>query len=160
MEKFGNSDHGLARKGQGAIMHQLSLIDNTLRLSGVLAGIRAAMRDAAGASESEGRKLLADRLNDIAQRADIKLTGGNSPVISKATLDKWLSPSDVSHPPSILAVLAFCMVTDNYTPLQVMLRAVGMDLMTPEDKRFRDYGKADLEMKAARKRKKQLEERL
>lgn len=32
--------------------------------------------------------------------------------------------------------------------------------MTPEDKRYRDYGKADLEMKAARKRKKQLEERL
>lgn len=27
MEKFGNSDHGLARKGQGAIMHQLSLED-------------------------------------------------------------------------------------------------------------------------------------
>ena len=63
-------------------------------------------------------------------------------------------------PPSILAVLAFCMATDNYTPLQVMLRAVGLDLMTPEDKRYRDYGKADLEMKAARKRKKQLEERL
>ena len=32
--------------------------------------------------------------------------------------------------------------------------------MTPEDRKFRDYGKADLEMKAARKRKRQLEEGL
>ena len=34
----------------------------------------------------------------------VRLTAGNTRAISKDTLDKWLSPSDESHPPSILAV--------------------------------------------------------
>ena len=89
-------------------MKQLSLLDDAIRLSGVMVAIKTAMRDAAGAPEGEGRKMLADRLNEIAQRAGIKLTGGNTLSISKATLDKWLAPSDTSHPPSILALLAFC----------------------------------------------------
>lgn len=78
-----------------------------------MTAIRAAMRDAAGAEESEGKNLLVDRLNEVALRAGIKLTSGNSSGISKATLDKWLSPSDLSHPPSILALLAFCSATGN-----------------------------------------------
>lgn len=76
---------------------------------------------------------------------------------AKDTLDKWLSPSDESHPPSILAVLAFYLATDDPTPLRAMLRSVGLDIMTGEDRRFRDLGKLDAEMKAARKRKKLLE---
>ena len=73
---------------------------------------------------------------------------------------KWLSPSDTSHPPSILAVVVFCKATGDHEPLRVILAACGLGVMTAEDRRFRDYGKADLEMKAARKRKKQLEEGL
>lgn len=125
-----------------------------------MAAIRTAMRDAAGAPESEGRKMLADRLNEISQRAGIKLTGGNSLSISKATLDKWLAPSDMSHPPSILALLAFCRATGNVEPFRVAARALGLDLMTEEDRKLRDYGAAVLEMKAARKRKRRLEEDL
>ena len=48
----------------------------------------------------------------------------------------------------------------DHEPLRVILAACGLDVMTPEDRKFRDYGKADLEMKAARKRKRQLEEGL
>ena len=136
-------------------MKQLSLLDDAVRLSGVMAAIKTAMRDAAGAPEGEGRKMLADRLNEIAQRAGIKLTGGNTLSISKATLDKWLAPSDTSHPPSILALLAFCRATGNVEP-----QALGLDLMTEEDKKLRDYGAAVLEMKAARQRKRRLEEDL
>lgn len=104
--------------------------------------------------------MLTDRLNEIAQRAGIKLTGGNTLSISKATLDKWLAPSDTSHPPSILALLAFCRATDNVEPFRVAARALGLDLMTEEDKKLRDYGAAVLEMKAARQRKRRLEEDL
>ncbi|MGE9985312.1 hypothetical protein [Desulfovibrio sp. SGI.169] len=141
-------------------MKQFSLLDDALRLSGVMAAIRTAMRDAAGAPESEGRKMLADRLNETAQRAGIKLTGGNTLSISKATLDKWLAPSDTSHPPSILALLAFCRATGNVEPFRVAARSLGLDLMTEEDRKLRDYGAAVLEMKAARKRKRRLEEDL
>lgn len=126
-------------------MKQLSLLDDAVRLSGVMAAIKTAMRDAAGAPEGEGRKMLADRLNEIAQRAGIKLTGGN-------TL--------TSHPPSILALLAFCRATGNVEPIRVAAQALGLDLMTEEDKKLRDYGAAVLEMKAARQRKRRLEEDL
>lgn len=74
-------------------MRQLSLIDGTLQMAGVMAAIRAAMRHAAGAPESEGRKMLVERINELAQSAGVRLTSGNAASISKATLDKWLSPS-------------------------------------------------------------------
>ena len=115
------------------------------------------MRAVAGAPEGEGRKALPDKLNAVAGASGIRLTAGNVRSISKDTLDKWLSPSDESHPPSILAVLAFYLATDDPAPLRAMLRSVGLDLMTEEDRRFRDLGKLDAEMRAARKRKKALE---
>lgn len=139
---------------------QFPLLDNSFRLSGAMAAIRAAMREVAGAEESEGRKLLVDRINEVAHRAGIKLTGGNSVNISKATLDKWLSPSDTNHPPSILAILAFCGATGTLEPLRAAAQVLDVDLMTKEDRKLRDYGKAVLDMKAARERKRKLENEL
>lgn len=142
-------------------MRQLSLLtDNHAALAGVMPAIRAAMRVAAGASEGEGRKALPDKLNALAISNGIRLTAGNARTISKDTLDKWLSPSDVAHPPSILALLAFCLATEDIAPLRAMLKSVGLDVMTAEDRKLRDYGKAVLDMKAAQQRKRKLEEGL
>lgn len=138
-------------------MRQASLFDHCAPLAGTMPAIKAAMRAVAGAPEGEGRKALPDKLNAVAGASGIRLTAGNVRSISKDTLDKWLSPSDESHPPSILAVLAFYLATDDPAPLRAMLRSVGLDLMTEEDRRFRDLGKLDAEMRAARKRKKALE---
>lgn len=139
-------------------MRQASLFDHCAPLAGAMPAIKAAMRAVAGAPEGEGcRKALPDKLNAVAGASGIRLTAGNVRSISKDTLDKWLSPSDESHPPSILAVLAFYLATDDPAPLRAMLRSVGLDLMTEEDRRFRDLGKLDAEMRAARKRKKALE---
>lgn len=141
-------------------MPQRSLINDVLRLSGVMAAVRGSMRDVAGAEDSEGRKLLVERINEIAQLARIKLTGGNASAVSKATLDKWLSPSDHSHQPSLLALLAFCKATNSLEPLRMLTRALGVDIMTPEDRKLRDYGKAVLDEKEARQRKQKLEKEL
>ena len=138
-------------------MRQASLFDHCAPLAGAMPAIKAAMRAVAGAPEGEGRTALPDKLNAVAGASGIRLTAGNVRSISKDTLDKWLSPSDESHPPSILAVLAFYLATDDPAPLRAMLRSVGLDLMTEEDRRFRDLGKLDAEMRAARKRKKALE---
>lgn len=138
-------------------MRQASLFDHCAPLAGAMPAIKAAMRAVAGAPEGEGRKALPDKLNMVAGASGIRLTAGNVRSISKDTLDKWLSPSDESHPPSILAVLAFYLATEDPAPLRAMLRSVGLDLMTEEDRRFRDLGKLDAEMRAARKRKKALE---
>ena len=138
-------------------MKQASLFDGYASLAGAIPAIKAAMREAAKAPGCDGRKALPDRINAVASASGVRLTAGNARSISKDTLDKWLSPSDESHPPSILAVLAFYLATDDPAPLRAMLRSVGLDIMTGEDRRFRDLGKLDAEMKAARKRKKLLE---
>lgn len=138
-------------------MRQLSLLKDVAPLAGVMAEIRAAMRAMAGAPDGEGRKGLPEKINAVASMSGIKLTGGNVRAISKDTLDKWLSPSDESHSPSILALLAFVAATGDAAPLRAMLQAVGLDVMSAEDRRFRDLGRLDAEMRAARKKRKMLE---
>lgn len=129
-------------------MRQLSLIDDEYTtLSGAMPSIKAALRRVAGDENSEGRKLLVDKINKIARITGVKLTGGNVRAISKDTLDKWLSPSDESHPPSVVAILAFCLATQNTTPLRVMLRVAGLDVMTEEDRLYAEIGRRSVEAK-------------
>ncbi len=139
-------------------MRQGSLLDHG-RLAGLVPSLRAAMNRAAGEDES-GRKMLVDKLNAVARDAGVRLTSGNAKAISKDTLDKWLSPSDRDHTPGILALAVFCVATKDFGPLRVLLQGVGLDLMTPEDKAHRDYGRACVAERQARKRKKQLEEEI
>lgn len=141
-------------------MRQASLFDNYAPLASAMPAIKAAMRAVAGAPEGEGRKALPDKINAVASASGVRLTAGNTRVISKDTLDKWLSPSDESHPPSILAVLAFCLATDDSTPLRAMLRSVGLDVMTAEDRKVCEYGRALIEQKKMRKRLRKLEDEL
>ena len=142
-------------------MRQVSLLaPGIAALAHVMPDVRAAMRQIAGSRESEGRKALVDKLNQIASEAEIKLTGGNSKSISKDLLDKWLSPSDSSHPPSLLAILAFCRATDNPAPLRIILHAVGLDVMTADDRKFRDYGRAVWEAEEAARNRKRIRERI
>ncbi len=141
-------------------MRQASLLDDDHgRLAGLIPAMRAAMNRAAGEDEA-GRKLLVDRLNAVARDAGVRLTTGNAHVISKDTLDKWLNPNDRDHTPGILAVAVFCAATKDAGALRVLLQAVGLDVMTPEDRKHRDYGKACLAAREALKLKKMLEEHI
>lgn len=141
-------------------MRQASLFDHCAPLASAMPAIKAAMRAVAGAPEGEGRKALPDKINAVASASGVRLTAGNTRAISKDTLDKWLSPSDESHPPSILAVLAFCLATDDSAPLRAMLRSVGLDVMTAEDRKVCEYGRALIEQKKMRKRLRKLEDEL
>lgn len=141
-------------------MRQLSLIEDIAQLAGALPAIKAAMRDIAGAPEGEGRKALPDKLNAIARASGIKLTGGNAHGISEEMLHKILSPSDDSRPPSVLMLLAFYKATSNPAHIRAMLRAVGLDIMTEDDRKLRDYARAILDQKKARKQARKLEEEL
>ena len=141
-------------------MRQLSLIEDIAQLAGALPAIKAAMRGIAGAPEGEGRKALPDKLNAIARASGIKLTGGNAHGISEDMLHKILSPSDDSRPPSVLMLLAFYKATSNPAHIRAMLRAVGLDIMTEDDRKLRDYARAILDQKKARKQARKLEEEL
>ena len=81
-------------------MQQYSLFDKLLSLAGLLPSVKAEMRRILGPEGSENRKQFIDKLNAIASRSQVPLTGGNVKVMSKETLDKIVSPSDSSHPPS------------------------------------------------------------
>lgn len=139
-------------------MQQLSLFDNSFALSGVLPEVKASMRRIVGVDEC--RKSFVDKLNAVAAHAQIALTGGNVKAISLDTLNKILSPSDTSHPPSLLFILAFCKAADNYEPLNIIARAVGFELMSREDRLRLEYVKAEMTEKAAKKRKNSLKKLL
>ncbi|GFK94754.1 hypothetical protein NNJEOMEG_02601 [Fundidesulfovibrio magnetotacticus] len=142
-------------------MRQLSLFDasDAHSLAGLMSAVRAAMNAAAGSSE-DGRKLLVDRLNSLASSANVRLTAGNAKSISKDTLDKWLSPSDRDHPPSLMAVVVMCLATGDAGAIREMLRPLGLDVMTQEDRKLRDYGRAVIEEKSRARAKRRLEEEL
>lgn len=128
-------------------MRQLSLIEDIAQLAGALPAIKAAMRGIAGAPEGEGRKALSDKLSVIARASGIKLTGGNASGIREEMLHKILSPSDDSRPPSVLMLLAYYKATDNPAHLRAMLRAVGLDIMTEEDRLYAEIGRRSVEAK-------------
>lgn len=141
-------------------MKQASLFDGYASLAGVIPAIKAAMRDAAKAPTCDGRKALPDMMNELAALAGVKLTRGNAAAFTKVTLDKMLSASDTSHPPSILALLAFCAAARNAEPLRVMLRCVGMDIMTEEDRKLAEYARTLIQQKKMKKQLRKLEDEL
>ena len=141
-------------------MKQLSLFDSLPSLAGVLPSVKAEMRRILGPEGGENRKAFVDKLNAISVRAQVPLTGGSSKILSKDTLDKLVSPSDTSHPPSILFTIAFCQAAHDYEPLRAIVQAAGLELMDKEDRRLRDYGRAIVEERLARKKKRQIEEQL
>ncbi len=139
-------------------MRQASLLDDDHgRLAGLIPTLRAAMNRAASEDEA-GRKLLVDRINAVAQAAGVRLTAGNAKAISKDTLDKWLNPADRDHTPGLLAVAVFCQATRDAGALRVLLQALGLDVMSTEDRKLRDYGRACLAEREARKNKRKLED--
>lgn len=140
---------------------QLSLFqdrhdEQAARLASVMQLVRAAMHRSAGGL-NVSRDQLADSMTHLSRSAGVRLSAGNAKSVKSATLEKWLNPVDRDHPPSLVAVVAFCQATGDVSPLRPLLEAVGCEVMTEDDRKLRDYARAILEEKAARKRKKQLE---
>lgn len=129
-------------------------------LASVLPQVRAAMNRVASEHPRLSRDLIADQLSGVSKMAGVKLVRGNAKGVKTASVDKWLNPTDSEHPPSIAALVAFCLVTESAEPLEPLLAALGCEVMTEDDKRLRDYARAILAEREARKAKKQLEANL
>lgn len=121
--------------------------------------VKASMRDAARLSRLSREQIL-DRMNGIALVAGVRLTVGNAQTLSSATLDKWLNPADREHMPGVLAINVFCAAVTDPAPLAVQLAAHGLELLKNEDLFARDYGRACLAEKEAKKLKRKLESQL
>ncbi|MFW5490400.1 MAG: hypothetical protein ACNI3A_18585 [Desulfovibrio sp.] len=141
---------------------QLSLFDDdhaAASLASLLPLVRSAMSSVAGGS-SLSRDQIADRLTEVARAAGISISRGNAKSVKTATLEKWLSPAAREHPPSLTALVAFCLVTRDVRPLEPILATLGCSIMTKEDRKLRDYGAAILAEREAKKKKRQLEAEL
>lgn len=140
-------------------MRQLSLLSTTdhSHLAGLIPALRAALRRACSGRESVGRKALVDEINDIAREGGVRLTSGNASALSKDLLDKMLAGGDVSHPPSIIALVVIMLATGDLGPLRVIARAVGAYVVTEDDLKDIEYGRACRMEREARRTKKRLE---
>jgi hypothetical protein len=146
--------------GQERHMRQLSLFDDpSAELAMLMVKIKSTMNQSASLC-GLSRDQIVDRMNEIASKAGISLSRGNAKSVKTATLEKWLNPANSEHLPSLVAVNVFCMAVKNIAPLSAMLGLHGCGVMTPEDKKLRDYAEAILAERDARKRKKQLELKL
>ena len=143
-------------------MQQLSLAlnDPSMALAGFVASLKVAMNRAAADHPRLSREEILDLMNTMAANAGVSITGGNAKSLSMATFEKWLNPSDREHVPSVLAVNVFCLATGDYRPLRVQLGLHGLGVLTDEDKKLRDYARAIIDEKRARKRKNALEAKL
>lgn len=143
---------------------QLSLFGEG-NMGASVAGFNSAVKASMQRSIREARPIISreqvlDRMNRIAWEAGVKLTSGNSRKLALPTLEKWLNPADREHLPSILALHVFCLAVGTMVPFTLLVGLHGYELMTPEDKRLRNYGLACIESKSKRKALKRLEEEI
>jgi hypothetical protein len=138
-------------------VRQSGLFDNAaVQAAGLIPRIKAAMRTCVEASGLSREQVL-DRMNGISIAAGVKLTSGNSKSLGLATFDKWLNANEREHIPGILALNVFCAAIETTQPLDTLLAMHGCEILTPDSRIERDYGRACLTEKKARKRKRQLE---
>lgn len=124
--------------------------------AGLIARIKAQMNrclDESGFS----REQVLDRMNALADAAGVKLTAGNSKSLGLATLEKWLNPAEREHIPGILSINVFSAALGDPRPLSVQLAAHGCEVMTDDDRFWRDYGRAVQAEKKARRERRRLE---
>lgn len=137
---------------------QLSLLETPeFRVSGLLASLKAAMNRAASGHRLS-RDQMVDAMNRIADSSGVRL-GGNAK-LTAATLEKWLNPADREHIPSLFGLSAFCLALEDSTPMAALAGVLGCGLMSAEDLRDRDYGRACRLEREARRRKRRLEDEL
>ena len=138
-------------------MRQDSLFDGFgAQAAGLITRIKVAM---ARSVEESGlsREQALDRMNALAQSAGVKLTGGSAKDLSLATFEKWLNPAERDHIPGILAINTFCAALGDTTVLATQLAMHGCEVMVAADRFERDYGRACLAEKRARKKKRLME---
>jgi hypothetical protein len=133
--------------------------DESRGLAGLMPAIRARMNSIA-ARDSEGRKKLIDRINEVAQREALSLSQGGGKTISLDVLNKWLQPSDRAHMPSLEAVVCFCIATGDSSPFQPLLKAMGLTVIPANKLEYLEYGETCAALRQANKRKKSLEAKL
>ncbi|MDL2313368.1 hypothetical protein LJC36_00130 [Desulfovibrio sp. OttesenSCG-928-C14] len=132
---------------------QLSLLAesrNIVQAAAFTRVIKASLRRMVDES-GKSRDQVLDLVNAIIQAGGVRLTKGRARLLHRDTLDKWMNPEDSEHVPGLLALHVLCLALGSNLPLGVWLSMLegNAEIMTDEDRRLRDYGKAILEREQA-----------
>ena len=136
---------------------QRSLFDGLdFRVNGVKRTMKHALNRAAAESNLSRDEILY-RAREMADAEGVKLSGGNGG-LSLSILDKWFNPNAMSYMPDYEALIILCRVLGDLRPITPFLEALDLEVMGAEDRRYRDLGKLEAELKCLRKKKRQIEE--
>jgi hypothetical protein len=126
------------------------------RVSGVKRTMKLVLNRVAAESALSREEILI-RAREMAEAEGVKLSGGNGG-LSLTILDKWLNPNALSYMPDFEALIILCRVLGDSRAINPFLEALGLEVMTPNDRKYRDLGKLESELKCLRKKKRQIEE--
>lgn len=107
---------------------------------------------------SESREQVLDRVNTLAKRHGIKLSGNAG--LSKDMFDKWLNAEDDSRVPGIKGLVLLCLALDTAEPLDAIARTIGAKVISGDDITLLELARAQQEHKRLRKKMRKLEEEL
>lgn len=105
----------------------------------------------------DGRDLLVDRMNEIAEQEDFVISNSGTQKITKDILDKWLQPSAKKWAPTMNGIVCFCLAVNSFKPLEPFFEALGLLVIRKEEMKFLRVGKAKVNMDKAREEMKQAE---
>ena len=136
---------------------QLSLFDSqAMRLGGLGRAVKLALNRATRESELS-REELAHRAAALAEEAGVNLCPGGG--LGLNTLNKWLDINAPGYMPSLMGLAVLCRVLGEAGPMAPVLEYLDLESIGAEDKRYRDVGRAYLELKQARQGLKKAEDR-
>lgn len=133
-------------------MSQPGLFDRSASLN-VVSDLKAAMNSAARSSDLS-REQIVDEMNAQGRRYGVNLRLG------LATLEKWLNPAESSHIPNIQALVIYCAILNDLTPLNILAAPLGGRVITGREITKLAWAEAALARKKANKRIRRLEEQL
>ena len=157
--------------GMQSTSYQLSLLTSELdgggcsnramHMAGLMPSLKSCMqRSLAAAVPPLSREQLADKMNAIAKRHGLKITVGRGRVLTLAVLEKWLNPNDFDDVPPLAAVQVFMLALGTMEPLRLLAEFNGCKLISAEEAKLYEYGKAKFEARERSRKLKRLEDEL
>lgn len=136
---------------------QRSLFDEpSFRVNGVKRAMKYALNRAASESRLSREEILI-RARELAEAEGVNLSGGNGG-LSQSILDKWLNPNTLSYMPDYESLIILCRTLGDSRAILPFLECLGLEVMGPDDRRYRDLGRLETELKCLRKKKRRIEE--
>lgn len=111
----------------------------------------------AAKSSGMSREEIVDRMNRLAERFGVSLSGGKDSRLSLDVFEKWVNTSDLSRNMPVRAIPIFCKAVNNTDVLNEIVHPLGYQVIGESDRRLLEWAKAYQKARSAKKTMKKLE---